>query len=242
MRAITSFAGYASATGKNSPDGWGTSTGRTPGRSPHSIPANQGASSGPPASRFVTDSWFVQPARKMLRGMKLVSAPAFQYHFTRASRRYPALGAPHAIELRYVFNTFDPATAKKEDRELAAKMMKYWVRFAKTGDPNVEGSPPGPNTTVKNRPTWSWEVRSGRAWAWGTISATPSIVSPSAPTPPAKTRTEKIARDEVFRQLRLTAHYRRRGWARGAGEQKKWGERGDLNPRPPGPQPSALAT
>ena len=80
----------------------------------------------------------------MLRGMKLVSAPAFQYHFTRASRRYPALGAPHAIELRYVFNTFDPATAKKEDRELAAKMMKYWVRFAKTGNPNVEGLPAWP--------------------------------------------------------------------------------------------------
>ncbi len=76
--------------------------------------------------------------------MKLVSAPAFQYHFTRASRRYPALGAPHAIELRYVFNTFDPATAKKEDRELAAKMMKYWVRFAKTGNPNVEGLPAWP--------------------------------------------------------------------------------------------------
>jgi len=29
----------------------------------------------------------------MLRGMKPVSAPAFQYHFTRTSRRYPALGA-----------------------------------------------------------------------------------------------------------------------------------------------------
>ncbi len=78
--------------------------------------------------------------------MKLVSAPAFQYHFTRASRRYPALGVPHAIELRYVFNTFDPATAKKEDRELAAKMMKYWVRFAKTGDPNVEGLPTWPES------------------------------------------------------------------------------------------------
>ena len=58
--------------------------------------------------------------------------------------RQPALGAPQAIELRYVFNTFDPATAKKEDRELATKMMKYWVRFAKTGDPNVEGLPTWP--------------------------------------------------------------------------------------------------
>ena len=101
------------------------------------------------ASRFVTDSWFVQPARELLRGMEKVSAPAFQYNFTRTSQSYPALGAPHAIELAYVFNTLKAGRAGKDGRELARKIMKYWVQFAETGNPNAEGLPAWPEYDSK---------------------------------------------------------------------------------------------
>ena len=46
------------------------------------------------------------------------------------------MGAPHAIELRYVFNTLNNADEFPENQVLSDKVMKYWVRFAYYGDPN----------------------------------------------------------------------------------------------------------
>ncbi|MDE0737947.1 MAG: carboxylesterase family protein [Planctomycetota bacterium] len=83
------------------------------------------------------------------RMMERVSAPAFQYSFTRASQSYPALGAPHAIELAYVFNTLKADRAWKGGRELARKLMKYWVRFAETRNPNSEDLPAWPEYDSK---------------------------------------------------------------------------------------------
>jgi len=88
------------------------------------------------SSRFVTDSWFVQPSRQMLQGMDTVKSPAFQYEFARPSRAFPALGAPHAIELRYVFNTLKDRENRPKDQVLADTVTDCWVRFAKTGNPN----------------------------------------------------------------------------------------------------------
>ncbi len=96
------------------------------------------------AARFVTDAWFVQPARQMLRGRRSAGSAAFQYEFTRGSRRFPAAGAAHAVELPYVFNTLSGAVFSAEDRKLGELMMTYWVQFATTGNPNVAGLPAWP--------------------------------------------------------------------------------------------------
>jgi len=95
-------------------------------------------------SRFVTDAWFVQPARQMLQGVATVKSPTFQYEFACPSRAFPALGAPHAIELRYVFNTLKDRANRPQDQALADIITDCWVRFAKTGNPNGGNLPQWP--------------------------------------------------------------------------------------------------
>ena len=91
-----------------------------------------------------TDSIFLVNATKMLRGMSGVSSSAYQYVFSHLSERTPERGAFHSAEMNYVFNTLHPAEEKCEDPELAKAMIRYWVQFAKTGDPNVDGLPEWP--------------------------------------------------------------------------------------------------
>ncbi len=94
--------------------------------------------------RFITDTWFLRGARRMLLGMDRVSSPAFQYFFTRVNPENPAWGAHHAAELGYVFNTLEGENHDETDAELAALMIDYWVQFARTGNPNGGGRPAWP--------------------------------------------------------------------------------------------------
>ena len=94
--------------------------------------------------RFLTDTWFLRGARRMLLGQAKVSSPAFQYHFTRVNPDNPAWGAHHAAELGYVFNTLQGENYDDTDDALAALMIDYWVQFARTGDPNGGGRPAWP--------------------------------------------------------------------------------------------------
>jgi para-nitrobenzyl esterase len=87
-------------------------------------------------SQYVTDAWFLLSTRQMLQGMQQVSSPAFQYRFSRRSQLYPQLGSPHAMEIRYVFNALTGEHIKPEDELIAATMMRYWVQFARQGNPN----------------------------------------------------------------------------------------------------------
>lgn len=102
-------------------------------------------------SEYVTDAWFVQPARQLLDGMAQFSSPVFQYQFSRGYPNNPKLGAPHAVELRYVFNTLKNSEEHPESQLLADQVTDYWVQFAKTGDPNREGLPEWPLYTTKNK-------------------------------------------------------------------------------------------
>ena len=95
------------------------------------------------ANQFLTNTWFLRATRVVLDGMNAVSAPAYQYHFARASREN-ALGAHHAAEIRYVFNNPNSflvenvVDSDEVDVALEAAMIGYWTQFAKTGDPNTE--------------------------------------------------------------------------------------------------------
>jgi para-nitrobenzyl esterase len=82
------------------------------------------------------------------------TSPTYRYYFTRrppgpAELSLNPLTAPgvfHSAELYYVWNNLQirdwPWEA--EDRRLADVMSSYWVSFAKSGNPNVDGLPQWP--------------------------------------------------------------------------------------------------
>jgi para-nitrobenzyl esterase len=88
---------------------------------------------------YNTDSWFARANREILNAMAGTSANSFMYVFTR-NLRDPTQRAPHAMELRYVFNTL-PEETSQVDLDIADLISDYWVQFATTGDPNREGLP-----------------------------------------------------------------------------------------------------
>ena len=80
--------------------------------------------------------------------------PTFLYQFTRVSPIPGGMdflecagqepGAFHTAEIPYVFKNLDCRTWawSSRDRELAREMSRYWINFAKTGDPNEGGGQP----------------------------------------------------------------------------------------------------
>ena len=94
-------------------------------------------------NQLITDTWFVQNTRNMLVGMAKVSSSGWQYHFSRRAPQAPMLGAFHGMEIGYAFGNL-AADASPEDQALSEAMTRYWVQFAKTGNPNVEGLPEWP--------------------------------------------------------------------------------------------------
>ncbi len=77
--------------------------------------------------------------------------PAFYYRFDHAPP-FPAgsvredWGAAHFSELWYMFDNLAPEDGAwtGADRMLADRMARYWVNFARTGDPNGPGLPAWP--------------------------------------------------------------------------------------------------
>ena len=77
-----------------------------------------------------------------------VGQRAFVYRFERSVPGVgeSTLGSFHALELPYVFDTFQARTwgwlkFNSTDHKLSSVMQSYWTNFAKTGDPNGPGLP-----------------------------------------------------------------------------------------------------
>jgi para-nitrobenzyl esterase len=97
--------------------------------------------------RVSTDSRFVCPSREIAAHAAAgQTAPVFRYFF---AYRATLVGAPHAVEIPFVFGTFDqilvngaPYTPTAADLALSAAIQGYWTAFARNGEP--AGSPAWP--------------------------------------------------------------------------------------------------
>jgi para-nitrobenzyl esterase len=104
------------------------------------------------------DLYFAGPVLLHARSQANVLSPGWLYHFPHVppTEWGRTMGSTHTAEIRYVFGnltgpgTYAPPLAEEgqappeADARLSNAMMSYWVQFAKTGNPNVEGQPDWP--------------------------------------------------------------------------------------------------
>ena len=100
----------------------------------------------PPRAQYVritSDYRFICPSREIARSAAAgQSEPARRYFFRYAPS---AAGAPHGLDVVYVFGTFDavlvdgePYVATATDLALSATMQAHWTAFAASGTPDPE--------------------------------------------------------------------------------------------------------
>ena len=102
-------------------------------------PTNAGAESD-----LITESLSTQPSRYLAQRNAALGLPAYSYYFDQVagSDRAKAKGTDHGGELPYLFGTrIDKETWDAEDKHVSQLMGDYWVRFAKTGNPNGAKAP-----------------------------------------------------------------------------------------------------
>ncbi|WP_293942859.1 MULTISPECIES: carboxylesterase/lipase family protein [unclassified Sphingobacterium] len=92
-----------------------------------------------------TDKVWAEPARFTARAFSANGTDTYIYLFDyvqTALQQEFAYGAPHASEIPYVFNNLsgrNNVDLTETDRKVASMLNKYWVNFAKTGNPNSNG-------------------------------------------------------------------------------------------------------
>lgn len=115
----------------------------------------------PPVHKYVamiSFQRFVVPALQLVTRFLKHGTPVWMYRFDWKSSAFGGLlGACHALEIPFVFNTLDrPSRLLGDgpvDRQLADRMHRAWIAFARNGDPNTPEIPHWPNYNLDERPT-----------------------------------------------------------------------------------------
>ncbi len=146
----TSLGRYADALTPAGFSGWlRSSWGPLQEEAARLYPVADSADVAPAVRRWQTDHWFGCPAAFAASAMAAISTPAYLYRFVR---RLPGaagdlLGAYHGAEVAYVFDNLAAESwvpRPSGDQALADAMARYWVGFARRGDPNDDGLPEWP--------------------------------------------------------------------------------------------------
>jgi para-nitrobenzyl esterase len=106
-------------------------------------------------SELMSDLVFICPTRRSARALAAAGVPAYLYHFaTHPSFSPPGFeGAYHIAEIPFVFHTPPaPAVMNPGEDALAAKMVGYFTRFARSGNPNGQGEASWPAYTQQADP------------------------------------------------------------------------------------------
>ncbi|MFJ9815655.1 carboxylesterase/lipase family protein [Streptomyces sp. NPDC101151] len=135
---------------------------------------------------------------------------SYLYEFAWPSRR-PGLGACHALELGFVFDTGDvPESAKLAGEgappELSDAMHTAWVRFAATGDPGWQAWDATHPVRIfdDGAPHTAYGPRDSEIALWSAVPTVPE------PTPASDTRAPRAELVSAVRRLRRSVGERRR--------------------------------
>jgi para-nitrobenzyl esterase len=99
-------------------------------------PVRTDADVKPALAAVFGDTQFTFGTRGLARAISSRQPKTFRYLFAHGT-------AGHADDTSYIFGTETEAVGKS-DLMISDAMMRYWVQFATTGDPNVASLPPWP--------------------------------------------------------------------------------------------------
>lgn len=121
--------------------------------------AHPGASAGDLFAAIMTDWCWRIPSVRIADAHAKYSLATWMYEFAWCSPQFGGLlGACHAIEIPFVFDTFGPASepllGPRPPHELARRMHAAWVAFAASGDPGW------PRYEVMRRATMRFDTES----------------------------------------------------------------------------------
>ena len=98
-----------------------------------------------------TCNLFTMLVYELAGALSRLGGEVYVYRFNRLSPKNLAngIGASHGEEVPYIFGHVDTEGYTGEDRALSESMMKYWVQFCKTGNPNGTGLPHWPKFSTE---------------------------------------------------------------------------------------------